>query len=604
MIAICMTLLGWHLQLCAAVNPPGFVAFNDSVPGLGTSSKATSYGPGDHGVLKDFTTGVKLGVQVSIQLKGGVAGAVQGIPDFGTPASVIFDGIVDFAGFPDPGIELIGSTNSLVITFSGLDPDLEYNFEGTAIRGNINYGKDRWSVFEIQGAQSFVAHPTDGAVVHSDVSTITGSQIVIATGDNVSGDLAWWEHIRPGTNGTFSILSQQYTGTLPSGKKASGNRGYGITGFRLEQAGEYAGRTEAPSKILGQSRGGITGVSNVWVIVMENHDWSSIKGSSYCPYINGTLLPQAVSFEKYYNPPSIHPSLPNYLWLISGTNFGIRDDAASSVNHRASTNTLFHQLDAAGISWKCYAEDISGKTCPTNTSGNYAERHVPFLYFDKVRLNLNYCTNHVRPYSEMAGDLNAGTVAHFNFLVPNLTNDMHNLSSGSPSTRIQGDNWLKREIPKIMNSAAYTNGGLIVVTFDEGEGSTGDGPIGTLLLSPRLSKPGKAFTDYRDHSSLLRTIQDIFGLTPYLGGALYAHDLGDAFQGLKLISIGPDAANHWSIQVDQCVPGHHYELQSANDLTGTGWRVISDAVASDTTLILAIDDPASVAQFFRIVETP
>src|ERR1700679_606748 len=67
-------------------------------------------------------------------------------------------------------------------------------------------------------------------------------------------------------------------------------------------------------------------VKTVWVIVMENQNWSSIKGSRHAPYMNGTLLPMASHAEQYFNPPNMHPSLPNYLGMEAGTNFGILDD--------------------------------------------------------------------------------------------------------------------------------------------------------------------------------------------------------------------------------------------------------------------------------------
>src|SRR5437763_1726164 len=56
-------------------------------------------------------------------------------------------------------------------------------------------------------------------------------------------------------------------------------------------------------------------IRNVFVILMENHNWSSIEGSPSAPYINGTLLPMASRAHAYYNPPGVHPSLPNYLWI-------------------------------------------------------------------------------------------------------------------------------------------------------------------------------------------------------------------------------------------------------------------------------------------------
>src|SRR5579884_3006023 len=67
-------------------------------------------------------------------------------------------------------------------------------------------------------------------------------------------------------------------------------------------------------------------IKTVFIILMENHNWSDIKGNSYAPYINNTLLPMASYTQQYYNPPNSHPSEPNYLWLEAGSNLGVVDD--------------------------------------------------------------------------------------------------------------------------------------------------------------------------------------------------------------------------------------------------------------------------------------
>src|SRR5438477_4363657 len=105
-------------------------------------------------------------------------------------------------------------------------------------------------------------------------------------------------------------------------------------------------------------------IQTVFVILLENHNWKEIKGSVDAPYVNQTLLPMASYCEQYYNPPGIHPSLPNYLWLEAGTNFGIFDDDPPSNDHQATTNHLVSQLQRVGISWKAYQEDISGHHVP------------------------------------------------------------------------------------------------------------------------------------------------------------------------------------------------------------------------------------------------
>src|ERR1051326_5705288 len=130
--------------------------------------------------------------------------------------------------------------------------------------------------------------------------------------------------------------------------------------------------------------GQMSSVKTVFIILMENHNWSQIQGSASAPYINNTLLPMSSYATQYYNPPGIHPSLPNYLWLEAGTNFGITNDSDPSVNHQSTTLHLATQLATAGITWKTYQEDISGTTCPLTSVNRYAPKHNPFVYFDDV----------------------------------------------------------------------------------------------------------------------------------------------------------------------------------------------------------------------------
>src|SRR5437763_5303846 len=79
-------------------------------------------------------------------------------------------------------------------------------------------------------------------------------------------------------------------------------------------------------------------IKTVFLIVMENEDWSSIKNNSSAPYINNTLLPMASYATQYYNPPGMHPSVPDYLWLEAGTNFGITDDNPPSRDSQSTTS--------------------------------------------------------------------------------------------------------------------------------------------------------------------------------------------------------------------------------------------------------------------------
>jgi hypothetical protein len=116
------------------------------------------------------------------------------------------------------------------------------------------------------------------------------------------------------------------------------------------------------------------------------------------------------------------------------------------------------------------------------------------------------CTEHVVDYSELAADLAAKTVPRYAFITPNLDNDMHD------GTVKQGDDWLRREVPKILNSAAFQNGGVLFLLWDEGSTglSTGDDPP-FIAISPN-AKPGfNSKTDYYT-SSYLKTVQTLLGV--------------------------------------------------------------------------------------------
>jgi len=276
-----------------------------------------------------------------------------------------------------------------------------------------------------------------------------------------------------------------------------------------------------------------TGNKSVFLIVMENHNWSDIKHNPSAPYINQALLPMASYSEQYFNPPGNHPSEPNYLWLEAGSNFGINHDGHPGVDHQKTTQHLVTLLNNAHISWKSYQEGISGTVCPLTGSELYAPRHNPMVYFDDVTNNNDphspYCIAHVRPYGELNTDLRQNTQARYNFITPNLCDDMHNACSPFNDSVKQGDTWLAQNIPAILNSQAYQNGGIVFITWDEGEGG-GDGPIGMIVLSHDAKGGGYSNTIHYTHSSTLRTLQEILGVSPLLGDAANATDLHDLFK--------------------------------------------------------------------------
>jgi hypothetical protein len=272
---------------------------------------------------------------------------------------------------------------------------------------------------------------------------------------------------------------------------------------------------------------------------MENNNWSSIYKSAAAPYINMLLTNAEASYATNYfdNPAAVHPSEPNYIWLEAGSNLGLTSDADPSASNLVNQPHLASLLNKAGVSWREYAEDITANTCPVTSMGQYACKHVPFVFFQDVvgnppSMTSANCVPHMRPFTQLAADLSSGDVAAYNFITPNLCNDMHG-NAGCPTTSeiTQGDTWLSMNVPLIMNSNAYKTGGAILITWDESEG--GELPIGMIVLSPFAKGHGYVSTKKYFHSSTVRTMQEIFGVAPpgnaFLNDAANQLDLSDMF---------------------------------------------------------------------------
>ena len=344
-------------------------------------------------------------------------------------------------------------------------------------------------------------------------------------------------------------------------------------------------------------------IQTVFVIVFENHNWSSIKGSASAPYLNGTLLPQASHCEQYFTP--LHPSLPNYLWLEAGTNFGVGNDSDPSVDHLSATNHLVTLLRNAGISWKAYEEDINGMYVPLTSTNAYVPRHNPFVYFDDVTgtndPNCAYGIAHIRPFGELATDLANNTVARYNFITPNVCNDGHNSCAPFYDPVLQSDTWLAAQVPQILASAAWSNCGALFITWDEGVGTAA--PIGMILLSP-LARGGGYFNNLNyTHSSFVRSMQEIFGVRPWLADAANATDLSDLFTGFTIGASLATPGNCLQLTVNGVVPGKTNVVQASPDLAN--WTAISTNVC--TTNAFTVFDAAITnfsQHFYRCVQLP
>ncbi|HEY5949267.1 MAG TPA: alkaline phosphatase family protein [Kofleriaceae bacterium] len=248
----------------------------------------------------------------------------------------------------------------------------------------------------------------------------------------------------------------------------------------------------------------------MFTIVMENKSQGDIVGNKAAPFINQLIAQNTLAAG--YHDSYVHPSEPNYIWMVAGENFGILDDADPSAHSIESTSHIADQLELAGLSWKSYQESM-GAACGLSSHDTYAAKHNPFVYFSDINgwdgktfQPSQRCIDHVVDYSQFDIDLAANAVPDYVFITPNMNNDMHDGSIA------QGDAWLANEVPKILASDAFNNGGVLFLLWDEGSGSMskGDDPP-FIVISPNAKQGYVSHTNY-DTSSYLKTVQKVLGV--------------------------------------------------------------------------------------------
>ena len=184
----------------------------------------------------------------------------------------------------------------------------------------------------------------------------------------------------------------------------------------------------------------IPAFGHVVVVVFENHEMNDVLGTSDAPTFNA-LAHRYASIDNYFA--ITHPSLPNYLALVSGSTQGITDDCTDCT---APGRSLADTLEAARKSWKTYAEGLPSPGFAGATSGRYAKKHNPFMYFPSVASNPARLSR-VVAFPQFAADVRARRLPTFSLVVPDLCNDMHDCSVAI------GDTWLKQQIVPLLGSA-------------------------------------------------------------------------------------------------------------------------------------------------------
>lgn len=266
---------------------------------------------------------------------------------------------------------------------------------------------------------------------------------------------------------------------------------------------------------------------HVYLIMMENTSQSAINATN-APYISSLMT--TYSYTKNYST-TYHPSLPNYIDVTSGSNQGLKADGTPAQYGNMTVQHLGDQLDGAKITWREYAEGM-GTACNLTDSGQYATKHVPFLFYKDVSSDTTTCQDRAVDYTELATDLTAPR--SFNMISPNLCNDMHgNLGCPATAEITQGDTWLSTEVPKILATPGFQAGGkdVLFIVWDEQTGSIGGANIPMLCIPiGPLVKGGTSSSQAYTHESLLATFEEAFGLARLANAAQVPSPINDVWK--------------------------------------------------------------------------
>ena len=326
----------------------------------------------------------------------------------------------------------------------------------------------------------------------------------------------------------------------------------------------------------------ITKYKHVFVIVEENKDFSQIMNPAVAPNFV-RLARQNGTAENFFG--EVHPSEANYLAMLGGDTFGIHDDDAfycapastePHCDHAGAPGYVAHTLDARhlgdqlrtnGLSWKGYYESIPQPGSLAVLSGDrrvgegaglsalYASKHSGFVNFRDVQTDPDRASLLVG-FEQLEVDMKTSKLPSFALIVPNQCNEMHGLSGegvpGDCNARDveqligRGDRVIGELVGKLQATQAWKSreNMAIVITFDEGAGGStggccgvtpgapsnyGGGHIPTIVITNHGPRGLRDLTPY-NHYSLLRTIEDAFGIKEHLRLA------GDSGEGVVSMS--------------------------------------------------------------------
>ncbi len=261
-------------------------------------------------------------------------------------------------------------------------------------------------------------------------------------------------------------------------------------------------------------------------MVLENAGYADVIGSGNMPYLS-SLAQQYDLAKSYYA--DTHPSIGNYFMLTAGQIY-TNDD---TFNGPVSVDNVVRELNAAGKTWKSYAESLPSVGYIAGDSYPYLHRHNPLSYYTDVVNDPNQQANLV-PFTQFAIDLAAGNLPNYSFVVPNAHDDAHdcpaNMSTCQLSDKLKAaDSWLQTNIAPLIANADFQKSGLLAIVFDEAQTSDvthGGGQVAAVLISPQLKQAYQSTTLYQ-HESLEHLTMQVLGVTTIPGAGATAPDMSE-----------------------------------------------------------------------------
>lgn len=254
--------------------------------------------------------------------------------------------------------------------------------------------------------------------------------------------------------------------------------------------------------------------SHIVIIIFENWVSEESLTSPLMPVFNH-YGEEYTTLTNYHGVK--HPSLPNYIALISGQTFDITENCTDCF---FDAQTLPDLIESSGRTWKTYQEDMP-EPCYIDDTDYYAQKHNPFVYFDPIRLNRARCEENVVPLDVLRADIDTNQLPDFIFITPNICNDGHDCPLST------ADKWLDSQLAVLIPALENDDENyLLILMFEEGDDDSGccglpeddaGGRVPVILVSPHVKNNFQDDTPY-SHYSLLKTISDAWGLA-YLGNA-------------------------------------------------------------------------------------